>query len=135
MSQPLRSAYISIVIAVQAARLAGEQLQRARALVGRRRRSSGLVGGQLVLADLHRVAESVRARCGAAFMVRSIMTSGLNSSPVGTFGVKKVDLGGMFTPAAAISRIWLDRRAAQEEGGVVGARASTSSSASSSLRE
>ena len=28
---------------------------------------------------------------------------GLKRSPVGTFGVKKVDFGGMFTPAAAIS--------------------------------
>ena len=35
----------------------------------------------------------------------SIMTSGLNSSPVGTFGMKNVDFGGMFTPAAAISPI------------------------------
>ena len=32
--------------------------------------------------------------------------SGLNSSPVGTFGKKYVDFGGMLTPAAAMSWIW-----------------------------
>ena len=49
-------------------------------------------------------------------------SSGLNSSPVGTFGKKYVDLGGMFTPAAAISRTCSTGVDAQEEGGVVLAR-------------
>ena len=46
-------------------------------------------------------------------MLSSIQVSGLNSSPVGTFGKKYVDLGGMLTPVAAISwtcRTGLGRR-------------------------
>ena len=35
----------------------------------------------------------------------SASVSGLNSSPVGTFGKKYVDFGGMLTPAAAMSWI------------------------------
>ena len=48
-----------------------------------------------------------------------VHSSGLKSSPVGTLGKKYVDLGGMFTPAAAICSHLLDGGRAQEEGGVV----------------
>ncbi len=44
-------------------------------------------------------------RSGCSGLRPGNQASGLNSSPVGTFGVKNVDFGGMFTPAVAISRM------------------------------
>ncbi len=53
---------------------------------------------------------------------------------MGTFGVKNVDLGGMFTPAAAISRIWLTG-VPRRKNATSKAPESIRASASSSLRE
>ncbi len=83
----------------------GEQLLRARAgVVAARLR--GLVDAQIVTANPHDVPEAA-ASGGGLHPVHLLLTrysSGLNSSPVGTLGKKYVDFGGMFTPAAAISR-------------------------------
>src|SRR5262245_32009952 len=66
-----------------------------------------LVDVHVVAAHLHDVAEAGLASGCGLHPVQPPDTrysNGLNRSPVGTLGKKYVDFGGMFTPAAAMSR-------------------------------
>ena len=110
--------------------LSDEQVERLRVIAARVRL---LVGHQAMLPDLHDML--VRpCTCGCGLHLFECTPSGLNTRPVGTLGKKKVDFGGILTPAAAMSRTcWtgLERRKKAQS-----ARPSrTISSASSSVRE
>src|SRR6266536_4389230 len=70
-------------------------------------RLRGLVDAEVVAADPHDVPVAAVTSRGCLHPVQPPTprySSGLKSNPVGTLGKKYVDLGGMFTPAAAMSR-------------------------------
>ena len=110
-SQPLRAAYISVVTATQpASEAASSSSGLGPSSAPPASVCSSMVSSWRPMRTLWRYPDW---RVTVAFMAPSILrphqrryASGLNSSPVGTFGVKNVDFGGMFTPAAATSPIW-----------------------------